>query len=85
MRQKKEFLVGGLEKMQRLAGIKKEVAENTEAPVQNESFVPVTESTEAAIQNENTAPTTKSEKRNKNLLENIERMKKLSGLIKDSE
>lgn len=82
MRQKKEFLVGGLEKMQRLAGIKKEVAENTEAPVQNESFVPVTEDT---IQNESFVPVTKSEKRNKNLLENIERMKKLSGLVKDSE
>lgn len=77
MRQKKEFLVGGLDKMRRLAGIKPEITENTESPVKAEDLKESDES--------DATHTTKFEKRNKNLFENVDRMKKLSGLSKDEE
>ncbi len=77
MRQKKEFLVGGLDKMRRLAGIKPEITENTESPAKAEDLKESDES--------DAIYTTKFEKRNKNLFENVDRMKKLSGLSKDEE
>lgn len=69
MKNKKEFLSEGLKKMQRLAGIITESNSNEESNKEiNETFVPYT----------------KLEKRNKVLLENVDRMKALSG-IKNSD
>lgn len=76
MRQKKEFLSEGLKKMQRLAGI---IVENTE--VEKESI----QESKAIIQDEEFKSETKFEKRSNKLFENIDRMKKLSGLSKDEE
>lgn len=69
MKNKKEFLSEGLKKMQRLAGIIPESNSNEESNKEiNETFVPYT----------------KLEKRNRVLLENVDRMKALSG-IKNSD
>jgi hypothetical protein len=76
MKQKKEFLSEGLKKMQRLAGI---IIENTE--VEKESIV----EGKTPTQSDDNQPETKFEKRSNKLFENIDRMKKLSGLSKDEE
>lgn len=76
MRKKKEFLSEGLKKMQRLAGIVVESSDKENSPIQ-ESKTPVQD---GEYKNE-----TKFEKRSNKLFENIDRMKKLSGLSKDEE
>lgn len=75
MRQKKEFLVEGLKKMQRLAGIKTEEATEETPKVQKEQAEIVSEP--------EVVEPTKFDKRSRNLLENIDRIKKLSGLISE--
>ena len=77
MRQKKEFLVEGLKKMQRLAGIKTEEVTEETPKIQKEQAEIVSES--------ETIESTKFDKRNRNLFENIDRIKKLSGLISEDD
>lgn len=77
MRQKKEFLVEGLKKMQRLAGIKTEEVTEETPKIQKEQAEIVSES--------ETIEPTKFDKRNRNLFENIDRIKKLSGLISEDD
>lgn len=77
MRQKKEFLVEGLKKMQRLAGIKTEEVTEKTPKIQKEQAEIVSKS--------ETIESTKFDKRNRNLFENIDRIKKLSGLISEDD